>query len=185
MNIDEIERLNIPRFSWDYEDYSEADLWLLMAFAYQESSIHLFKDMIENRLNDTFHHAKVAVGLMKHAIEIFLKGGIVLASKEVPTHHHLKQLFRQYKNLYPGKRLDFTCAVNELVEPSKQILNNQYSRYPMNKEGKPWEGYTHIDLAIWYTQAVKLLDDFQRLEPLMKKKYPDESTTNEPSLRKL
>ncbi|MBN1929981.1 MAG: HNH endonuclease [Desulfobacterales bacterium] len=174
LDIKKTEKSRIPLFSWDFEDYKEADLWLLMAFAYQESSVHLFAEMMEGKLENTFHHAKVAVGLMEHAIEIFLKGGIVLAGKEVPKHHHLNQLFGQYKNLYPGKRLCFTCTVNELVEPSKQTPNNQYARYPTNKEGKPWEGYTHIDLAIWYKQAVKLLDDFQRLEPVMKEKYPDE-----------
>jgi len=115
----------------------------------------------EERLDDTFHHAKVAVGLMEHAIEIFFKGGIYLAGKNVPTHHQLQQLFRQYRNLYPGKSFDFTCAVNELVEPSHRTPNNQYARYPTNKEGKPWEGYTHIDLAIWYVQSVKLLEDFR------------------------
>lgn len=170
LDISKIEDLRIPRFSWDYENSSEADLWFLMAIAYQESSFHLFAEMVEKRLDDTFHHAKVAVGLMEHAIEVFLKGGIVLAGKEVPTHHHLKQLFGQYKNLFPGKRFDFTCAVTELVEPSKQTPNNQYARYPANKDGKPWEGYTHIDLAIWYLQAEKLLKDFRRLEPLMREK---------------
>jgi len=154
-----------------------------MAFAYQESSLHLFAKMIEEKLDDTFHHAKVAVGLMEHAIEVFLKGGIVLAGKKVPTHHHLKQLFGQYKNFYPGKRFNFTCAVDELVEPSKQTPNNQYARYPMNKEGKPWEGYTHIDLAIWYIQAMKLLEDFRRLEPLLKEKYLDEEVNCGPTPR--
>lgn len=117
MDIEKIKNLRIPRFAWDYEDLSETDLWFLMAIAYQESSQHLFSEMIDNKLGDTFHHAKVAVYLMTHAVEIFLKGGVLLSGEAIQTNHRLKQLFGQFQKLYPGKRFEFTCSVSELVEP--------------------------------------------------------------------
>lgn len=177
LDIEEIGNQRIPRFSWDYEDCSEADHWFLMAKANQECCVYLLEEMIAEKVNDTFHHAKVSVSIMEHAMELFIKGSISQSKKDIPMHHHLDQLFAQYKNLYPGERFKFTCAVDELVQSSPQTPHNQYARYPTDLSNRPWRGNTHIDLAIWYVEAFKLLDDFRRLEPLIKAKYPNKSTS--------
>lgn len=163
--------IRMPRYSWTYEDYSDADLWFLMAVAYQESANHLFNEMIDERLDDSFHHAKVAVYLMEHAIEIFLKGSIALAGKNIPTSHNLQELLRQYRILYPGTRFEFACAVDDLVTPTKRAPNSQFARYPVDKDGKPWEGHTHIDIILWREQSEKLLKDLRQLEKSMRERY--------------
>lgn len=43
--------------------------------------------MINDALNSSFFHAKVAVGLFSHSLELFLKGGIIQAGGEVFNTH--------------------------------------------------------------------------------------------------
>jgi HEPN domain-containing protein len=164
--------LYLPRFSWDYDGCSDSDRWLQMAFAYQECSCHLFAGMIEHKLKGTYHHAKVAASLFEHAVELFLKGGIALAGKVVPNHHFLDQLYGQFKNLYPGKKFQFVGSIAEMVAPSALTPHNEFARYPSDQSGKPWQGHPHFDLATWFDQASRFLEDFRRLEPLMKTRYP-------------
>jgi hypothetical protein len=169
---EKIEGQSMPRLSWNYESCTLPDHWFLTALAYQESSHHLFSEMIEQRLHDSFHHAKVAASLLEHAVELFLKAGIAQAGKDVPTHHQLDQLHAQFKNLYHGKKFAFTASIEEMLNPPQTTPTNVFARYPTDQSGQPWAGNTHIDLAIWFSQACKFLDDFKRLEPLMKERYP-------------
>ena len=163
--------LSIPRYSWTYEACSKAERWLLMAKAYQECSQHLFGEMNESRLPDTFHHAVVAAYLFEHAVELFLKGGIAWAGKEPPPRHCLEQLYNQFRNLYPGEEYEFSFSIADMVAPSPRTPYNQFTRYPADRSGKPWEGYTHIDLVIWYEQASKFLDDIDRLRFLIMERH--------------
>jgi HEPN domain-containing protein len=169
--LKKLEGLSMPRFSWDYEDCSEADHWFLTARAYLESSCHLLSSMVEGRANDTFHHMKVAASLLIHSVELFLKGGISQAGKKVPALHHLDQLHGQFSKLYPGKNFEFSAALAQLVQPSRRAPHNEFPRYPTDQSGLPWQGCSHFDLVVWFEQATKFLNDFKRLEPLMKKRY--------------
>jgi hypothetical protein len=164
--------LYMPRFSWDYEHCTLAEHWFLMARAYQESSHHLFSEMLEKRLDDSFHHAKVAASLLEHAVELFVKGGIAQAGKDVPSHHQLDQLYAQFKNLYQGKKFAFMAAIEQMLMPRPHMPANQFARYPTDQAGNPWAGHSDIDLVTWFNQACKFLDDFKRLEPLIKERYP-------------
>ncbi len=172
---EKLKGLSMSRFSWDYENCTQAEHWLLMARAYQKSSLHLFAEMIEKKLDDSFHYAKVAASLLEHAVELFLKGGIAQARKEVPTHHRLQELYRQFNNLYPGKKFQFSASIEDMLTPSERTPANEFARYPTDQSGKPWAGNSHIDLVIWFDQAFKFLDDFKRLEPLLKERYPTKS----------
>jgi hypothetical protein len=173
MSIDseKLKGLYMPRFSWDYEHCTLAEHWFLMAFAYQESSHHLFSEMLEKRLDDSFHHAKVAASLLEHAVELFLKGGIAQAGKDVPTHHRLDQLYAQFRNLYPGKKFEFGASIEQMLTPPAHTPPNVFARYPTDQSGQPWAGYTDIDLVTWFDQACKFLDDFKRMKPLIKERY--------------
>jgi hypothetical protein len=174
MTIDpaKLKGTSISRYSWDYEKNTLAEHWFMMARAYQEASCHLFAEMIERRLGDSYHHAKVAASLLEHGVELFLKAGIAQAGKDVPNHHRLAELYGQFKNLYPGKKFQFVAAIDEMLTPPPHTPHNEFARYPTDQSGKPWLGNTHIDLVIWYDQASKFLKDSQTLEPLMKERYP-------------
>jgi hypothetical protein len=49
-DLEELDGINMPRFSWDYEDLSEAEHWFLLAKAYLDCSQHLLSQMIKEVL---------------------------------------------------------------------------------------------------------------------------------------
>ncbi|MDE2179750.1 MAG: hypothetical protein KGJ40_02735 [candidate division NC10 bacterium] len=172
MDLDRLEKRRLPRFSWDYQHLPEPPHWFLMARAYLDCSHHLFAEMIQGRLSSSFHHAKVAVGTFEHALELFLKGAIAQAHRPVQAHHRATDLLREYRRFYPGKEFEFTDKIDEAVSEQSSAPRNQYARYPVDPKGHPWEGNTHIDLSIWYQELRLFKADFERLEPLIKARYP-------------
>jgi hypothetical protein len=171
---EKLKTLMIPLDSSFYEDCSAGDHWFLMARAFQESCLHLFAEMIDGKINRSFHHAKAAVCLFEQAVELFFKAGIVQAGKKVPTAGHpFDKLYKQFKNLYPGTQFEFTGSVEIFVRPSERFPHNQFARYPTDRSGTPWEaqGHSFIDLARFFEQASLFLEDFNRLWPLMKTRY--------------
>jgi len=177
MNIDPqtLKNISMPRYSWDYEDLSEADHWFCMAKANLHCSIHLLSEMIAEKLDSSFHYAKVAVALFEHSIELFLKAGIAQASQTCDNTHELQVLYNRFKNLYPGNRYEFEGEIVSVVRPAPSATHNQYARYPTDISGQPWQGHTHIDLVLWYTQLRRFDQDFRRLEPLMKQRYTQDA----------
>ncbi len=179
---DDLERLSnirMPRFSWDYEDLSEAAHWFLMARAYLDCSVQLLSQMVNEKFNSSFHHAQVVVALFNHAVELFLKAGIVQAGHVFGHNHHLQELYNQFKNLYPGKKYEFEGDIVSAVRRSAATPNNQYARYPTDVFGRPWQEYTHIELVTWYKQLCLFVKDFDRLEPLLKQRYSQGSKKSE------
>jgi hypothetical protein len=172
VDLDRHEEWRLARFSWDYEHLSEPAHWFLMARAYLDCSHHLLGEMIQERLSGSFHHAKVAVGTFEHAIELFLKGAIAQAHGPVPAHHRAAELLEEYRRFYPGEDFNFTGKIDEAVSEKPSAPRNQYARYPGDPKGRPWDGYTHIDLSIWYQELRPFKADFDRLEALIKSKYP-------------
>lgn len=174
-DLDNLDGISIPRFSWDYEDLSESEHWFLLAKAYLDCSQHLLAQMIKEMLDSSFFHAKVAVALFNQALELFLKGGIVQAGKDVNVSHDLQQLYNHFKNLYPGKKYEFEGDVSNAVRPSPLTPYNEFARYPVDHTGLPWQGNTHIELTTWYKQVCLFINDFERLEVLLKQRYPNAS----------
>jgi len=177
VNPDEIKDIRMPRHSWDYEDVSDADHWFLLAEAYIDCCHYLLSSMIEENITGTFHHCKVVVSLFEHSVELFLKGAIVQAEKQVQTHHRIDEIFKQFINLYPGKKFEFTGSISEFVKPMPQAPVNEYARYPADQNGQSWLGHTHIDIAIYYVEASKFKDDYSRLKPLIKERYNKDKTS--------
>ena len=169
--------IRMPRFSWDYEDFPKAEHWFLMADAYMDICQFVLSEMTKEQLDSSFHHAKVAVSLFEHAIELFLKASICQAGAKVPAHHKMDKLYRKYIALFPGNDFAFQGKIQDFVKPSAMAPHNLYARYPGEKNGKPWQGHTHIDISIWYREADKFLSDFKRLKPLIKEQY---KTTKNP-----
>jgi HEPN domain-containing protein len=170
-----LKTLVIPYDSTFYEDCSPADHWFLMARAFQQCCIHLLAEMIEQKINGSFHHAKVALSLFEQAVELFLKSGIIQAGKKLPTAGHpLDELYKQFKKLYPGNQFEFTGRVDDFVRRSERFPHSQYARYPTDRSGRLWEAQDHsfIDVARYYEQTSLFLEDFNRLWPLMKTRYP-------------
>jgi len=163
---------SLTRYSWEYEHFPEPDQWFLLARAYIDCSHHLLEEMIQERLNSSFHHAKVVVATFEQAIELFLKGALNQARRAVPNHHRLKDLLKEYQFLYPEKKYQFFGKIDEVVSENASTPHNQYARYPRDRKGRPWQGATNIDLSIWYRELRPFKADFDRLEPLIKARYP-------------
>ena len=172
MDVEDLKEYRLPRHSWDYEHLAEPDHWFLIARAYLDCSHHLLAEMVRERLEDSFHHAKVAIASFEHAIELFLKGAIAQAGEPVPTHHRAPDLLMAYRRLYPGATFTFTGKIDEATSETAGTLRAQYARYPRDKHGQPWSGHTHIDLSIWYQELSPFKADFERLVPLLKSRYP-------------
>jgi hypothetical protein len=179
INREKLKTVMMPRDSVFYEDCPIPDQWFLLARAFQECCVHLFGEMIEDKISGTFHHAKAAVCLFEQAVELFFKAGIAQAGKQVPGNHKLHQLYGDFKNLYPETDFVLTASVDAFVAPSEKYPHNQYARYPTDLTGIPWQvrGHTFIDLARFYEQASLFLEDFNRLWPLMKARYSLPQTT--------
>jgi len=173
MDLHRLDQYRLPRFSWDYEDLPESAHWFLMARAYLESSIHLLEEMIQERLDSSFHHAKVAAFTFGHAIELFLKGAIAQAGLTVPIHHKSDVLLAEYRRLYPGEKFEFAGKIDEAVSPTAGAPLSEYARYPQDARGKVWKGHSHIDLSTWYCEVFRFKSDFNRVEPLVKARYPN------------
>ena len=170
-DANKLKNIRMPRFSWDYEDFPEAEHWFLMAEAYLDICHFILSEMIEEKLDSSFHHTKVVVSLFEHAVELFLKASICQAGAKVTAHHKVDKLYTKYTDLFPGDDFAFNGKIQDFVKPSTIAPHNLYARYPTEKNGKPWQGHTHIDIAIWYMEANKFLLDFKRLKPLIKEKY--------------
>lgn len=172
MEVDDLKEYRLSRYSWDYEHLAEPDHWFLMARAYLDCSQHLLAEMVRERLTDSFHHAKVAVSVFEHAVELFLKGAIAQAGQPVPTHHRTSDLLQAYRKLYPDAAFAFEGKVDDAASETSTTPRAQYARYPQDKHGQAWSGHTHIDLSIWYQELSPFKSDFERLVPLFKERYP-------------
>jgi HEPN domain-containing protein len=177
-DLDDVRKLRMPVFSWDYEDSIEAERWFLMARAYFDCSHFLFAEMVEEELDRNYHRALVAVSLFMHSIELLLKAAVVQTGKEISPSHDLEQLYRQYKKLYPGTKFEFTGDILSVVTPRSDMPHNEFPRYPMDHAGKPWTGYTHVDIAVWFVRLDDFEKDFDRLQPLMQDRYPVKVNVN-------
>ena len=158
-----LEGLSKPRVSVEFDGFSPADLWFLMARAFADCSAHLLLRMAQREIASGFHHAKAAISLGEHALELFLKGGIAQSGEDVPTHHRLDDLYERFHRLYSD--VTFEASVPVMIRPRKDFPYNQFARYPTDLQGRPWTGLRHIDVADWYRQVCLLANDFERIQP--------------------
>jgi len=173
-DINDIKKLRMPVFSWDYEDLSEADRWFFMARAYFDCSYYLFAQMVQECFDRNYHRALVAVFLFEHSVELFLEAAVIQAGRTNVPSHDLEKLYRQYCRLYPGKKYQFQGEIASIVTFKSNTPHNEFARYPVHNSGRPWPGYSHVDVAIWFVRLDDFGKDFDRLEPLMKERYPSE-----------
>ncbi len=164
-------------FSWDYDDYSVADHWFSLAWSYLNCSNLILSKMIDNEdLCSSFHYALVAGHIFEHSLELFFKGGIIQATKEKPPiNHNIQDLFKKFRKLYPDKQFPLKGSFGGLPAPSDKSKKpyGEFGRYPTDKSGNLWKGNYHLDLIKLYKQTCLYKEDFIRLRPLIKRRYPE------------
>jgi len=159
-------------YSRDYDDLDPASHWFALAKAYLDNSLYLFSGMREGSLNRSIYHAKAAAFLFEQSIELFLKAGIVQAGKEIPIHHDLEKLYQQFSNLYPGKRYEFRGSLQEAIHSDPNHPYPEFTRYPANRHGRLFNTPTHFSPDIWHEELCLFSQDYDRIEPLLKERYP-------------
>ena len=158
-------------FSWDLEDLTAPQKHFHLAKAYLDSCIHVFEGIIGDALPATFSHAQSAAFLFGHGLELFLKGGIAQAGRHVPTHHNIQQIYREFSNLYPGKKFQFEGRIEEAVTQDPNRPHGEFTRYPIDKSGSVWMGHFDFVLELWLEQMQAFRKDFERLTPLIEERY--------------
>lgn len=169
--MDKLEQVRMPVFSWDYEDLPVHELWFRMADAYLVCAIHLLYEMAEERIDRDFFRAKVCDALYCQSIELFFKGALAIANKEIINSHNLSILYDRYLKMYPEKEFRFEVKMEKVVKENVLWKYNEFARYPVDKDGKPWQGNTHFDIIVLLKNALLTQKDFLRLTPLLLKKY--------------
>jgi|GEM_PF-6769173 hypothetical protein len=160
--------------SLEYESYSLPDHWFSLAWSYLNCSSHLFAELLNDQKLWTFHYTLVAAHIFEHALELFFKGGIIQAGKQPTRTHDNQKLFKEFRKLYPGNNFKLNGYFGGMVSPSDGAKkpSGEFGRYPTDKSGNLWRGNWHFNLINLYEQTCLYKDDFKRLIPLMKKRYP-------------
>lgn len=154
--------------SWELDGLSRADRFFHLAQAYLESSHYLFESMIDGSVRTTFGHAKAAGFMFEHSLELFFKGAITQAGKKPTNTHNLSQLYREFKNLYPGKGFSFIGKIEEVCEEDSQRPYSEWNRYPIDSSGNLWSKPLFYDPHLWASQLILFKEDYDRLLPLIK-----------------
>ena len=170
-DVDKFKGISMPVFPWDYQGLPIFEHWFYMANAYLSCCQHLLSEMADERFERNFFRAKVCVALYDQAIELFFKGAITLVDEKVITSHNLSELHKRYKDLYPEKEFLFEVDIANVVKKNDYWVYNEFARYPVDKDGNPWQGNTHIDIVLWLKNIILTQKDFSRLEPLLLQKY--------------
>lgn len=158
-------------FRWEWEDLSVADHFFAMAKSYLGSAVALLQKMIAESTG-TYAQALVADFLAEHGTELFFKGVVLQARKTPSGTHDLDHLHREFRNLCPGNQFRFDSDVESFAKKYPDRPDSEFARYPINSQGKSWNVSEHFVLEIWQLELTKLLGDFDRLIPLIKKRYP-------------
>jgi HEPN domain-containing protein len=159
-------------YSWDYEHTAPADEWFRMAHAFVEASDRLFTDMKDGRIAGTFHHGKAAAFLFDQSLEHFLKASLIVAGDGITRSHDLGSLYSRFRKRFPGKAFAWTGRIAEMAKSFPTQPANEFLRYPTDSSGVEWKGNTHCDLDVWCVQVKAFGEDFSRLEPRIRARYP-------------
>jgi len=158
-------------FRWDLDGVAMPDRFFRMASAYLDAAIVLFRQMIEQGAG-TYERALAANFMAEHAVELFFKGAVLQANRQITGTHDLDQLHGEFRNLYPGRRFEFTAAIGDFVAKHPKRPDSEYPRYPIDRTGKTWDVSEHFILEIWEKELTRFAADFERLMPLVTARYP-------------
>ncbi|MBA3018613.1 MAG: hypothetical protein KJ550_02260 [Proteobacteria bacterium] len=158
--------------------------------AYLYSAAHLCSALAASPSESTYPRGAVVLSLSFHGIELFLKAAIL---EKVPDEqfggksgHDLELLGKRYANLYPCKMFTFEIPFRteeiDLVEPDPRVVEelktfisehkratptDQLNRYPIDTEGKPWNGIYSFEANSFLSVIVKAQQDVARLKELI------------------
>ena len=163
--------------SWQLNSMSVPQQFIAFADAYLDSAERLCKVLKISTRKATYERGAVVLYLTFHSVELFLKAAILAKSPNEKLHHNIEHYSKRYRNLYPGKKyiLDIPFQTEYLgfdppeikklkkSEPSPEQIN----RYPIDKNGKEWNGVFTFDSVSFLRVIYRLKSDFTRLKDVI------------------
>jgi hypothetical protein len=120
-----------------------------LAFAYLDAAHRLCKDMVDGSWPGSYERGQVTLWLVFHASELFLKGCIFKATKQVKKNHSLAQLTEDFHSTFPHLSFDppfgtepppdIDGEVTAWVYETDKTMHEQL-RYPIDNSGRQWGG---------------------------------------------
>jgi hypothetical protein len=166
--------------SWELENVDEPLQLLEFARAYLSASKLLCCNVQELKEKARYADGCVVIYTAYHAVELFLKGMILLKNRDAWLHHDIENLAKDYHKLYPGKEyaweIPFGIEVlgnteeskNQIDKLKRELPQDQLYRYPINKKGQSWLGaFAFEPISFMHSVILPLENDFNRLEKLL------------------
>lgn len=154
-------------FSSDVDERTPAQQLAYMGKAYLECSAYIFAGIIHDKVPATFHHVQAGGLLFEHALELIFKAAIVAAGKKPKDTHDLNALYRCFTELYPNAPHLFKSNIDSFTDKDPRRPFGQFSKYPIDKAGKPWSVNSHVILETATEQIALLQKDFEWLIPMI------------------
>ncbi len=138
--------------SKEFSIQTESDRFIAYAKAYLQTSRVICEGMTKSSPTSTWPFASVTMFLATHAVELFLKGMILLRdSSQVKKHHELVGFKRIYDQLFPEPELTWDLLFEAeylgfLEDTDTKLLNGGsyipsiLNRYPIDGPGIEWQG---------------------------------------------
>jgi hypothetical protein len=90
--------------------------------------------------------------------------------------HDLEQLYRTYRNLYPGKKFELPGNAEIFVVENKRIPFGDFLKYPedISLIGSTWDASIYIDVSVWNERVGSFGREIGRLWSDISARYPDD-----------
>ena len=159
------------------EDFSQPApvRFISYANAYLQSSRAICERMGKDSSDRTWPYAGVTKLLAAHAVELFLKGSILLraASHLKKVNHDLSKLKKIYDENYtePQFEWDFDGIDDYLGFREEEDIyppSSIHNRYPVDKNGTDWPGIHFFSPEDFLTRISQMEKDFARIEEALK-----------------
>jgi hypothetical protein len=164
--------------------------FLAFSEAYLYSASNLCSTLAASPSESTYPRGAVVLSLLYHGIELFLKAAILEKMPEEQFGgkggHDLESVGKIYTNLYPGKKFEFEIPFRteevDLVEPDPRVVEglktimaeykkatppDQLNRYPIDKEGNPWNGIYTFEPNTFLAEITKVQQEVVRLKGMI------------------
>ena len=143
----------------DLPGCTEPEKMLWLAYAFADTANVLMQAMIEDDLHGDCGQGLVVSHLCRHALELYFKGAIGIATGQIKRKdHRLDKLYSEYKKLYrdKGAFYFFDFLVEDWVLDEEDMFpdslvkhrqtHDQRFRYPADKNGMEFVGFKKFNV---------------------------------------
>lgn len=159
----EIHHLSVPSRFFSY------------AHAYRNAAYALCEKMALNNESCSWPNASVVLMLASHAVELFLKGAILVRDPAaILDHHRIDELSDEYSKLFPETsflwqipfKTEYVGMPEEEIDTLKKKtpIPSILYRYPVDKDGIAWKGLYGFIPPPFVTLLEHMENDFERIQ---------------------